>query len=132
MARLVDDLRLEQWRQLDSLYVLDRLGCYAKRDVSFHPIKASKTARYHVNANGRDWELLITGPKFWDTRADKGGGGAVDLVMHLFNVDFKCALRTLRTALPVAPSISPRSRPQDDDSPLMAGHKLAGPNDGAA
>jgi hypothetical protein len=131
MARLVDDRTLEQWRELDALFVLDRLGCYAKRDVSFHPIKARKTARYHVNANGRDWELLITGPKFWDTRADNGGGGAVDLVMHLFSLDFRRALRMLRTALPESSTTSPCSRPHDDSVLSIRDH-LAGPNDGEA
>jgi len=107
MQKLVDDRVLEHWRALDALVVLERLGCYAKRDVSFLPITAKNTARYHVNANGRDWELLITGAKFWDTRANKGGGGAVDLAMHLFAVDFKHALLMLHSAL----SDSPTNRP---------------------
>lgn len=100
MARLVDDRTLEQWRALDALYVLTRLGCYTKRDVSFHPITATHTARYNVNANERDWELLLTGSKFWDTRAKKGGGGAIDLAIYLFGLDFKSALRMLAKALP--------------------------------
>jgi hypothetical protein len=64
MPKLVDDLTLEQWRRLDVLHVLEKLGCYAKRDVSFIPIKAKDTVRYHVNANGAEWELLVTGPTF--------------------------------------------------------------------
>jgi hypothetical protein len=99
MSKLVDDSTLEQWRSLDALFVLAALGCYAKRDVSFHPLKDRNTVRYHVNANGRDWELLLTGPKFWDTRAEKGGGGAIDLTMHLFKVDFKHALRMASAVL---------------------------------
>jgi hypothetical protein len=97
MRKLVDDQTLEQWRSLDAIVVLEQLGCYAKLDPSFLPVSAKHTARLHVNANGRDLELLITGPKFWDTRANKGGGGAVDLVMHLFSVDFKHALPILRS-----------------------------------
>lgn len=109
MPKLVDDLTLEQWRTLDVLDVLEKLGCYAKRDVSFVPIKAKNTLRYHVNANGAEWELLVTGPKFWDTRREKGGGGAVDLTMHLFKLDFKNAVQFLRRALasaPTGPSVS--------------------------
>ncbi|CAK0502789.1 Uncharacterised protein [Burkholderia pseudomallei] len=102
MAKLVDDRTLEQWRALDALLVLKQLGCYAKLDPTFHPISAQNTARYHVHANGRDWELLITGPKFWNTRANKGGGGAVDLVMHIFAVDFKRAVAILRASLAVS------------------------------
>lgn len=105
MPKLVDDSTLEQWRKLDALQVLEKLECYFKRDDSFHPIKAKDTSRYHVNANGREWEFLITGPKFWDTRRGKGGGGALDLTMHLFDLDFKQAVIMLRRALssPVLP-----------------------------
>ncbi|WP_336601527.1 hypothetical protein [Paraburkholderia bengalensis] len=131
MSRLVDDRTLELWRELDALVVLDRLGCYAKRDMSFRPIKASKTARYHVNANGRDWELLLTGPKFWDSRAEKGGGGAIDLAMHLFALDFKRALLMLRSALTAAPS-EPANGPAVDRTPQDTPSTLAGTQDGPA
>lgn len=103
MPRLVDDRMLGQWRALDALYVLKKLGCYVKLDVSFHPLKVKRTERYQVNVNGQDWELVLTGPKFWDTRANKGGGGAVDLTMHLLNLDFKGASRLLGTVLSDAP-----------------------------
>ena len=103
MTRLVDDRTLGQWRALDALYVLKKLGGYVQLDVSFHPLKVKRTERYHVNVNGQDWELVLTGPKFWDTRANKGGGGAVDLAMHLFNLDFKGALRLLCTVLSDVP-----------------------------
>ncbi|CAG9170825.1 hypothetical protein [Cupriavidus pinatubonensis] len=113
MSKLVDDQTLVEWRELDTLYVLKRLGCYAKRDISFHPIKAKGTVRYHVNANAHDWELLIAGPKFWDARANKGGGGAIDLAMHLFNLDFKHAVRMLRAALSEVTAISRGGLPHD-------------------
>ncbi|MFM0654713.1 hypothetical protein [Paraburkholderia sediminicola] len=130
MSRLVDDRTLEQLRGLDALDVLEQLGCYAKRDVSFHPVTAKRTARYHVNANGRDWELLITGPKFWDARADRGGGGAIDLVMHLFNLDFKRALQRLHT-LPKVQATPQRGRQRNSSgSSILDSH--AGPDDGAA
>ena len=45
---------------------------------------------------GSDWELLLSGPKWFDTRASKGGGGAVDLVMHLWGVPFKKAAEMLK------------------------------------
>jgi hypothetical protein len=89
-------LTLRRWRALDALYVLEKLGCYAKADRSFEPVSAHDTERYHINADGRDFELLLRGPKFFDTRLKRGGGGAVDLVMHLHNVNFKNATALLR------------------------------------
>ena len=94
--RSVDNLTLERWRQLDALLVLEKLGCYAKADNTFEPIKAQGTARYHVTADGKDFELLLHGPKFFATRLQRGGGGAVDLVMHVRHVDFKGAADLLR------------------------------------
>jgi hypothetical protein len=73
-----------------------RLATYAKRDANFAPIKDAATSRWHINAQGREFELLLTGAKFFDTRARRGGGGAVDLAMHLFGVDFRDAVLLLR------------------------------------
>jgi hypothetical protein len=92
----VDNLTLERWRQIDASAVLERLGCYSKPDMSFEPIRARGTQRFHVNADGIEFELLLAGPKFFDTRAKRGGGGAVDLVMHLYGLDFKGAVSRLR------------------------------------
>ncbi|KVP39741.1 hypothetical protein WJ87_06030 [Burkholderia ubonensis] len=95
--RAVDNLTLERWRALDALGVLEKLGCYMKADSTYEPVSAHDTQRYHVSANGRDFELLVRGPKFYDTRLGRGGGGAVDLAMHLHNLDFKDATALLRS-----------------------------------
>jgi hypothetical protein len=39
--------------------------------------------------------LSVTGPKFTNWRGGQGGGGAIDLVMHLAGVDFRTALEWL-------------------------------------
>jgi hypothetical protein len=95
-VRCASGAGVERWRVLDALFVLEKLGCYAKPDRSFEPVSAHDTKRYHIRAEGRDFELLLRGPKFYDTRLKRGGGGAVDLVMHLHNVDFKGATALLR------------------------------------
>ncbi|NYG31471.1 hypothetical protein [Sphaerotilus montanus] len=92
----MDNSTLERWRALDALLVLAALGCYAKADSTFEPLTAHGTQRYHVNVDGQDFELLLRGPKFFDTRLQRGGGGAVDLVMHVRQVDFKGATDLLR------------------------------------
>lgn len=94
----VDAEELKRWRDLDASLTLSSLAFHAKADPTFVPIKAERTSRWHANAAGRDFELLLTGPKFFDTRAEKGGGGAVDMAMHLFRLDFKTATELLRKA----------------------------------
>jgi hypothetical protein len=69
---------------------------HLKEDTAFVPRECRQATRWHVSAAGFDYELLCTGPRFFDTRARCGGGGAVDLVMHLFRMDFKHAVALLR------------------------------------
>lgn len=92
----VDNSTLARWRALDAIVVLEKMGCYAKADETFEPIRAQGTLRYHVNAEGRNFELLLRGSQFFDTRLKRGGGGALDLVMHLHGLDFKGAADLLR------------------------------------
>jgi hypothetical protein len=68
-----------------------------KADSTYELVSARDTLRYHVSVNGRDFELLVRGPKFYDTRLARGEGGAVDLPMHLHNLDFKDATALLRS-----------------------------------
>lgn len=78
--------------------VLALLARHVKVDRDFHPTKAKSTQRVHVNACGAEWELLIDGPRFFDKRANAGGGGALDLVMYLWRVPFRKAVQMLREA----------------------------------
>ncbi|HHX6852802.1 TPA: hypothetical protein ACVGMT_005918 [Pseudomonas aeruginosa] len=77
---------------------LDLLGLYWKYDPDFKPIKDKATVRVNVALGGGGVELLATGPKWYDTRAEKGGGGAIDLAMHLLRLDFVSAVKRLRAA----------------------------------
>lgn len=96
MARnTVDNLLLDRWRRLPALHVLPLVADHAKQDPSFQPLKALDTTRWHLSAGGTDFELLCTGPKFFDTRSRIGGAGAIDLVCHLWRVGFKDAVQML-------------------------------------
>lgn len=96
----VSQAELERLRGMDATAVLSRLADYAKADSTFKPISELHTSRWHVTAQGRDFELLLNGPKFYDTRLKRGGGGAIDLAMHLlFDLDFKRAVERLRGVL---------------------------------
>lgn len=81
---------------MDAVSVLPALSTHAKKDITFVPLKDKGTERWHVTAQSREFELLLNGPKFYDTRAQKGGGGAIDLAMHLLNLGFKQAVERLR------------------------------------
>lgn len=89
----VDTSELQRLRGLHVLEALDRLATHVKLDRDFPPRQATSTRRVHVNAAGADWELLVDGPRLYDT-----GGGAIDLVMHLWRVPFKKAIAMLRDA----------------------------------
>ena len=94
--KAVDNCTLARWRSLDAAQVLGALADYAKKDLTFTARADPHTTRWHAHVAGRDVEILCTGPKFWDMRAERGGGGAVDFVMHLFSLDFKGAVQLLR------------------------------------
>jgi hypothetical protein len=94
--RFVDNLDLVRWREMDSIHVLRLLAEHIKEDPSFHPRSSHLTTRWHAHVAGHDWEFLCTGPKFWDVRLDRGGGGAIDLVMHIHGLAFKAAVKLLK------------------------------------
>ncbi|MBC7732194.1 MAG: hypothetical protein H7306_09875 [Bacteriovorax sp.] len=98
MARtqVVDNVELSRWRALPSSVVLRELAEHAKQDVSYKPTGNQRTTRWHVSAGGTDFEILCEANKFYDTRAAAGGGGAVDLAIHLFGLKFKAAVKVLR------------------------------------
>ncbi|MFS8981165.1 hypothetical protein PO002_43500 [Cupriavidus necator] len=94
--RIVDNFTLARWRKLEAVVVLRAVAEYAKQDGQFRPRQSNGTTRWHANVGGVDYEILCTGPRFLDTRANRGGGGAVDLVMHLMRLDFKRAVVVLK------------------------------------
>ena len=100
MVRKFDDETLVLVRSLPLTQVLDRLGVHLgffwRRDADFRPIKSARTQRLYVSWKGAAWELLVTDEKWWDVRGRKGGGGGIDLVMHLAGVDFVAAVKLLK------------------------------------
>lgn len=87
---------LERLRGIPCARLLPLICDHAKKDPDFAPVKDGHSERWHVHAAGHDYEILTTGPKFFDMRADKGGGGAIDLTMYLLRIPFKQALHKLR------------------------------------
>lgn len=91
----MDNLNLSRWPSLDARVALCELAEHVKEDRTYRPIGVVGTERLHVSAGGHDWELLVSGPKFFDTRKGQGSGGAVDVAMHLFGLPFKGAVSLL-------------------------------------
>lgn len=94
--RPVDNSELERWHCLEAGDLLERLCTYAKRDLTFQARLHRQATRWHCSTDGAEYELLCDGPKFYDTRAGQGGGGAIDLVMHLKQLEFRPATQLLR------------------------------------
>ena len=66
-----------------------------KPDPTFIPVKHIGSRRWHAYTILGDFEILTTGPKWYDTRARRGGGGAIDLAMHVLGLSFVEAVRHL-------------------------------------
>jgi len=86
---------LAHLRELPSELVLSRLAIDLKADPTFRPLRVAESRRWHAHTPRGDFEILTTGPKWYDTRARKGGGGAIDLAMHLLGLSFVDAVKYL-------------------------------------
>jgi hypothetical protein len=94
---------LTSLRGIPSEEALTLLAMYCKADPLYVPVKDPRSRRWHVRTPCGEFEILTTGPaKWYDTRAKKGGGGAIDLTMHLLQVSFVDAVKLLaeRSNLP--------------------------------
>lgn len=63
--------------------VLEDLGYYVSRDAAFEPRKSKRTMSVFISKDPDVREFILTGEKWYDKRKEVGGGGAIDLVMHL-------------------------------------------------
>jgi hypothetical protein len=82
-------------RETPSDVALRSLAIFCKADASYHPIKDSNSRRWHVRTESGEFEILTTGVKWYDPRAKVGGGGAIDLAMHILQVPFVDAVKIL-------------------------------------
>lgn len=91
--------RLDQLRRVPLAAVLRKTG--AERD-------RSDQARWHTPQG----PISITGMKFMNWQQSRGGGGAIDLAMHLNGLDFKRAVAWLQRHFPLAPDSTPPPAPR--------------------
>jgi hypothetical protein len=94
--RSFDPAALDALRSMPPAETLDRLGLHWRRDPDFRPQKNAATVRLYVTVGAGVVELVVTGARWYDTRAQRGGGGAIDLTMHLLNLPFVDAVKRLQ------------------------------------
>jgi hypothetical protein len=95
MRRSFSQATLLSLRALPSEVALARLAIVLKADEMYQPVKEAGSRRWIVRTSYGEFEILTTGVKWYDTRAKKGGGGAIDLAMHVLHVSFVLAVRHL-------------------------------------
>jgi hypothetical protein len=80
---------------------LAHVADYFKEDLEYTPRDSSRgSRRFHVSCSNCDFRLILTGERWFDelvettsTRRGVGGGGAIDLVMHLTGMKFIRAVK---------------------------------------
>ena len=91
---------LVQLRETQSDAALALLAVHCKADPTYRPIKDPASRRWHVRTPCGEFEILTTGVKWYDPRARTGGGGAIDLAMHILQVSFADAVKILTATTP--------------------------------
>jgi len=94
----MDAMSVTKARSMGLRDALELLGVYVGTDRDFQPQKDLQTARWIVSVPTGEFELLVTGAKWFDTRQARGGGGAIDLVMHVLGLSFFEAVKRLVAA----------------------------------
>jgi hypothetical protein len=95
MRRPFRSATLTRLREMPGEVALRLLAIHCKADPSYQPIKDPQSRRWHLRTTGGEFEILTTGVKWYDARAKIGGGGAIDLAMHILQVSFVDAVKTL-------------------------------------
>jgi hypothetical protein len=95
MRRTFHAATLTLLREMPSEVALELLTIHCKADPDYQPIKDPRSRRWHLRTTGGEFEILTTGVKWYDARARIGGGGAIDLAMHILQVSFVDAVKTL-------------------------------------
>lgn len=95
VPRGFDAITLSRLRQIPLDMAWADFAFQVRADPSYKPKKDSGSRRWHFTSSRGDFELLTTGLKWYDTRAHRGGCGAIDLIMHLLGLSFVEAVNFL-------------------------------------
>ena len=96
----------DQVRGIPLRDVLERYGFEAKPEGTT------------LRAKSEHHNIVVTGSRWFDNKAGVGGGGAIDLVIHIARVDFSAACRSLADEfLPLAAGQAALSFPRSRQEP---------------
>lgn len=95
MRRSFNLATLTSLREMASEDALALISVHCKSDPTYLPVKQQISRRWHARTTRGEFEILTTGLKWYDTRAKKGGGGAIDLAMHVRQLSFVDAVKLL-------------------------------------
>ena len=93
--RIFDEAILTQLREIPASEALGWLAIRMKADRSYVPVKTDRSQRWHALTTRGEFELVTTGCRWYDTRRRCGGGGAIDLAMHVLSLSFVDAVKQL-------------------------------------
>ena len=93
--RYFDEATLTPLREMPASDALALLAIHAKADPTYAPVKTDRSQRWHVRTAYAEFEILTTGCQWYDTRQRRGGGGAIDLAMHIRGLSFVDAVKLL-------------------------------------
>jgi hypothetical protein len=95
VRRSFDASTLTRLREMPAAEALSLVAIHAKSDPTYRPLKTDDSRRWHARTARGEFEILTTGPKWYDTHERRGGGGAIDLAMHLLGLSFVDAVKHL-------------------------------------
>ena len=75
--------------------LVDQVRDIPLRDVLEHYGFETKPEGTTLRAKTERHNIVVTGSRWFDNKANVGGGGAIDLVMHIAGVEFSAACRSL-------------------------------------
>ena len=97
--------QIAQARAVPFRTVLRYLGAYVKVDEDYTPLDpARRCYRLQVGYQGNDFRLVVMGEKFVNellphNSSHRGGGGSIDLVMHIAGTDFVQSVKVCLDAI---------------------------------
>jgi hypothetical protein len=95
VRRSFSAVTLTRLREMPAGDALALVAIHIKADPTYRPLKTDHSKRWHVRTACGEFEILTTGPKWYDTRSQSGGGGAIDLAMHVLGLSFVDAVKRL-------------------------------------